>query len=309
VKRTTRRAFVVGGVGIAAATALEYVSFRGTFDHRWAPAPKARDRYAESIRRLEDPLVGAGSIVHVGHSTHLISVAGVRMLTDPWFYDPAFGALRHSPAPATDPESIGALDALLVTHDHADHADPRAMDRLDKRALALVATSELEARAKQLGYTRVARLAAWESLTLRGVTITAVPAVHDVYEVGYIVEGAGRSLYFAGDTRLNDALPVIAERFRPTMAILPVDGTRLTGGERWVMTPDDAVTAADTLGVAAAMPSHAESVFSDPIASTFLASTIAGAAEKFGAAMARSLPNVRCSVPASGEIIAIPARS
>jgi len=306
-----RRRFLVGAAAVAGVSVLEAASLGGRFDHRRIPGgvtPSAGERYQASLRRLEGREGEAlGAIVHVGHSTHLLCVAGARLLTDPWFYDPAFGALSHLKGPAVAPESAGRLDAILVSHDHADHIDPRAADRLDKTATMIVATADIAARMRALGFGSVVVLAPWESTAVRDARITAVPGVHDIYEIGFVVEGAGRRLYFAGDTRLHDDLPAIAERFAPTMAILPVDGTRLTRGALHVMTPDDAVQAAMTLKVGAVMPSHAEAKFTDLIAKYALASTILGAPALFAAAMERALPKVLCHLPEPGEMIVLPA--
>ena len=301
----TRRRLLGAAGAIAGAGALEYASLRGAFDHRRFPGEAAVARFRASLQALDgDEGLAEGAIVHVGHATHVVSVAGTRALTDPWFYDPAFGALSHRTGPAVGPEGIGALHAIVVTHDHADHADLRAMDRLDKRALALVATNDLAARVRALGFA-VEVLAPWRSLTVGAATITAVPAVHDVYEVGYVFSGAGRALYFAGDTRLHDGMPAIAERFLLSAALLPVDGTRVTGTALSVMTPADATRAAASLRAPLVVPTHAEARFSDPLAGHVLASTIEGAAAAFAASVARSLPNVRCVVPSVGELIRV----
>jgi L-ascorbate metabolism protein UlaG (beta-lactamase superfamily) len=307
MKRMTRRLLLGGAATAAGVGGLEYLSLTGRFDHR-APvaASAARATFAAGIAALAAPEIASGALVHVGHSTHLLSVGGARMLTDPWFHDPAFGAMAHLGGPAVPPEEIGPLDAILVSHDHPDHIDARAADRLDKRAVAVVATSELAARMRGLGFASAVVLAPWQAIELGGARVSAVPGVHDVYEVGFIIEGAGHRVYFAGDTRLFDELPAIAERFAPTFAILPVDGTRITGGDLHVMTPEDAVEAARTLGVRAAMPSHAEAVFSDPLVAHALATTIAGAPARFAGAMARALPAVSCLVPAAGDLVALP---
>jgi L-ascorbate metabolism protein UlaG (beta-lactamase superfamily) len=242
----------------------------------------------------------------VGHSTHLLSIGGARLLTDPWFGDPAFGALSHEVGPAVAAAEIGRLDAILVSHDHADHADPWALDRLDKRAEVVVESPDLAARVKGLGYSIVHHVAPWQSLSLAGgaVSLTAVPGLHDIPEVGFVVAGAGRTVYFAGDTHLHPDLPAIAERLHPTTAILPVDGTRIRGSRLWVMTPDDAVEAARILGVKAAFPSHAVAWRSDLVA-RMLVVLIEDASAEFAAKMNAALPDVRCGVVPPGGLVPI----
>jgi L-ascorbate metabolism protein UlaG (beta-lactamase superfamily) len=299
VKSLTRRALLGVGAATAGAAALEVASFRGGFDHRRLRV-SAAERYAASLAALK-----SDAVIHVGHSTHLLFVGGARFLTDPWFYDPAFGALEHVTGPAVAPEHIGELDAILISHDHADHADMRAIDRLDKRAAFFAPTRDVAARARSLGFSRVEVLAPWQEGRVGAATVTAVPAEHDIYEIGYIVS-AIHSVYFAGDTRLFDGVHAIAERFTPSLALLPVDGTRLTGGALHVMTPADAVEAAKILRCSAALPSHADARFSDPIAGHLLASTISGAGALFTRALADALPAVARPLPSAGDLTLIP---
>lgn len=300
MKKVTRRALLAGSAVTLGAAAFEWASLTGKLDHTRTPTPSARERFAAALAAL-DP--SKASVVHVAHSTHLLHVGGIRVLTDPWFHDPAFGALAHDVAPAVAADEIGEIGILLVTHDHADHADLRAMDKMDKRASAIVATKQLAAKMRALGFLDVAVLAPWEARDVRGVTVTAVPAQHDVYEVGYVIGGGGRNVYFAGDTRLHPDLPAIAERFSPDVAILPVDGTRVIGGAKHVMTPEDATSAARILKSKVVMPTHAEAYFSDLLARHVLASTVPHAKESFASLVARDLPGVRCVVPAAGERI------
>jgi L-ascorbate metabolism protein UlaG (beta-lactamase superfamily) len=287
----TRRRVLAGAAALAVAEAL---SLGGAFDHRAMERPTARARFAASAARL----AAEDGVVHVGHSTHLIGVAGARFLTDPWFFDPAFGALAHARGPAAPPEEIGPLDAVLVTHDHPDHADRAAMDRLEKKC-AIVATSELARAARRLRFGEAHVLRPGESIPIGRARVTAVQARHDVYEVGFVVEGDGRSVYFAGDTRLFDEMRDI----RPTLAILPVDGTRVRGAGLHVMTPDDALRAAKLTGARTVIPSHAEARFSDPLAGALLATTIAGAAELF-AEKARAA-GIACALPAPGDFVPV----
>lgn len=306
--RISRRGLLAGAAALGTASFLEFESLNGKFDHRSSPGASGAARYAASLAALERAAAGGrapSAIVHVGHSTHLLSVGGLRLLTDPWFYDPAFGALAHELAPAVRPQELGRLDAVLITHDHADHADTRALDQMDKRAALVVATTALAVRMRNLGYRDVTVLQPWEEKKMSDVSITAVPGLHDIYEIGFVVRGGGTSVYFAGDSRLHPDLPAIAERFTPDVSILSCDGTRLAGGALHVMTPEDAVTAARTLKSKVVLPSHAEAVFSDPLVSHVLASTVARARFVFAEAMKRELPGVRCTVPEPGELVSV----
>jgi L-ascorbate metabolism protein UlaG (beta-lactamase superfamily) len=305
-RRISRRALLTGSAAlVGTAAAIERESFRGRFDHRRPAGSSGKERYDASLAELDRRGTAEASIVHVGHSTHLLAVAGVRLLTDPWFNDPAFGALVPELPPAVHPLELGRLDVVLVTHDHADHADAGAMDQMDKRATVIVATNDLRSRIRNLGYREVIVLAPWEERKIGGATITAVPGLHDIYEIGFVVQGGGTSMYFAGDSRLHPAIPEIAERFAPDVAILSCDGTRLAGGDLHVMTPEDAVTAARTLRSKLVLPSHAEAVFSDPLAAHVLASTVPRARFVLAERVARDLPGVRCVVPQPGELVPV----
>lgn len=248
-------------------------------------------------------LLRAPSMLHIGHSTHLVSVGAARILTDPWFYDPAFGALEHAAGPAAAPAEVGTLDAVFVSHEHPDHADTRALEELDKGALVLAPTRELAARIRAMGFGAVEQVAPWQDLTIAGVRLTVTPAVHDVPEVGFVARAAEDAVYFAGDTALFGGMVEIAERLTPTAAILPVDGTRIRGQPLVVMGPEEARRATERLGVRIAVASHAQAAFTDPLAERVLTTSVPRAAEAFVRAIRSTLPGVRAVAPAAGEVV------
>ena len=117
----------------------------------------------------------------------MIALGGKLLLTDPWFYDPAFGALSHEVVPAVLPAQLGKLDVILISHDHADHADLRALAEMDKSAACIVATEALARELMKLGYKDVSVLAKDQEKQLGAMTIRGTEAIHDIYEVGYLV--------------------------------------------------------------------------------------------------------------------------
>ena len=63
------------------------------------------------------------TISYVGHNTLALSVDGVRLLTDPMLRM-RFQILRRHSAPP-DLHVVEDLDAILISHLHLDHANPR----------------------------------------------------------------------------------------------------------------------------------------------------------------------------------------
>jgi len=122
---------------------------------------------------------------YIGGPTALIELAGFRFLTDPTLdpagtdYPTAAYTLHKTQSPAVAAESLGAIDAVLLSHDH--HFDN--LDHAGRAALAsagAVFTTQLSAH--RLGGNAFG-LAPWESRALRSaqgreLTVTATPARH-----------------------------------------------------------------------------------------------------------------------------------
>src|SRR5262249_34133464 len=120
----------------------------------------------------------------VGGPTLLIEIAGLRLLTDPTFdppgqYESNEITLKKTIGPAVSAEQIGAVDAVLLSHDHHfDNLDRAGRDFLPKAQTVLTTQSgggRLGAGAKGL--------APWEEAVIRNqagqqVVITATPARH-----------------------------------------------------------------------------------------------------------------------------------
>src|SRR5689334_24993825 len=90
-------------------------------------------------------------LTYIGHATLLLEIGGARILTDPNF-DPKLGRIlpRVSP-PGVALESLPTLDALLLTHAHADHLSFDSLDRLP-RDIPLFAPPVIAKWLRRLGY-------------------------------------------------------------------------------------------------------------------------------------------------------------
>lgn len=151
-------------------------------------------------------------ITWIGHSTVLIELDGVRLLTDP-VLRPRVLHLRRVGTPAVP---VGQVDAVLISHWHYDHLDPKSLAALE-HGVRVIAPARA---AKRLRGADVTTVAAGEDVQVGDVTVAATPAEHAAGTVGYLVTGTAR-IYFAGDTDLFDGM----QEFAPLdLALLPIAG-------------------------------------------------------------------------------------
>ncbi len=198
------------------------------------------------------------AITFLRTSMLLIEHDGFRMLTDPWFGQ----VMRIVPVfrkPGIPRDRLGHLDALLATHCHPDHFDPGDAAALGHPELTVVGCPGIEPFARNVPKRRLVELAPWESADVGPFRITATPAEHTApppAEVNYVIEAAGRRIFFGGDARWSPAYGQIADRF-PSLdvAILPIGGT-LIFGHRTTLSPEDAVRACNLLRPRWAIPIH-----------------------------------------------------
>lgn len=113
----------------------------------------------------------------------------------------------------------GALDAVLVTHFHADHVQGLFHLRWGKGELAVYSPHDSEGCAdlyKSPGPLKFTQLSKFEKLTLGEVSITAVPLVHSKPTLGYCIEHDGARLAYLSDCReLPPATLAFLQRWQP----------------------------------------------------------------------------------------------
>jgi L-ascorbate metabolism protein UlaG (beta-lactamase superfamily) len=277
----SRRHWLGATVGTAIGTlAAEAASLAGVWDHERPSAPGLTPRRAPSRAGPPPP----PRLTHVGHACHLIEIGGQRWLTDPWFYDPAFGSLRHSAAIAV--EDVGPLDGIFISHRHADHFDPAALARLDKRAHVWTADPSLLGALAELGFARSSLSQPWQTLALGAVELGFAPAVHDVPQHSLSLASSEARVLFCADTGPHAHWSEIRRRYRPNTALLPCDGTALRWEPRQIMNPEEAARAALDLGCRQLLQTHADARYSDPVAEHLLSSSVHEPVERLRTALA-----------------------
>jgi len=195
-------------------------------------------------------------ILYVGHSTVLVELDGVRLLTDPLLRSRVAHLRRIG---AVDIEPLANVDAVLVSHLHFDHLHIPSLARLG-RNVSLVVPRGAERLTQRKGFTSVTELGVGDELDIGALRIRGTSAVHDPRRLpfgaradplGFLIRGT-RTVYFAGDTDLFEEMG----EFAPVdIALLPIWGWGPSLGPGH-MDPRAAAEAARLLRASVAIPIH-----------------------------------------------------
>ncbi len=239
--------------------------------------------------------------MEIGHSTMLIELAGVRILTDPWFTDPILGVVTHSRTIGLEVEQVPELDLILISHGHFDHCDLKALAKLNKSAVVIVPEKKTAARIRKLGYSEITVLAPWESRLVSKVCITALPARHLAPECTYVISSGDAAVYFGGDTRYMKEFQQVGEKFDLTVALLPMNGLSFPFVGRVVMDPVDAAEAAVQLKARVVIPTHYNISITVPFLKALFDRGAPGTPEQFAAELRRRNRHVKVVALSPGE--------
>ena len=206
----------------------------------------------------------------VGGPTAVIEYGGMRLLTDPTFDPPGdypgAGAVLHKlTGPALEPDDIGAIDAVLLSHDqHHDNLDVAGRAYLD-RVDTVLSTEDAAAR-----LDRVTGLAVWETRRIGTVEVTGLPARHGPAGAealsgavtGFLLQADGApTVYVSGDNAAVEIVEQIAARVGAIdIAVLFAGAANVGryGDADLTLNARTAVDAARALGEAVIVPVHAE---------------------------------------------------
>jgi len=210
----------------------------------------------------------------INHSTLLIQIEGINILTDPTWSKRASPVSFLGPQRVRDPgirfEDLPPIDVVVVSHNHYDHLDVPTLKRLSREHIPRIYVGLGNKRLlEKSGITQVMELDWWQEVTLSdSLTLTCVPAQHfsgrglfdrnKTLWAGFVLQGQKGYVYFAGDTGLGPHFKQIADRLgKMRLALLPI-GAFLP---RWFMSPThlspgDALEAHFILGAQTSVAIH-----------------------------------------------------
>ena len=185
----------------------------------------------------------------IGHSTFLVQSSAGTVITDPVYATRVgpfgFAGPRRVSQPGVAFHDLPRIDVVLLSHNHYDHCDLRALRKIQRRDSPLFVTPLGNARQlKKAGATNIAELDWWNNTAQSRFPITLTPAQHFSARTpfdrnkalwgGFVFELAGRKIYFAGDTGYGIHFKQFRERLGAMDAsILPIGAYE----PRWFMKP------------------------------------------------------------------------
>jgi N-acyl-phosphatidylethanolamine-hydrolysing phospholipase D len=211
--------------------------------------PSAPQDAARIPRVVLDPAVlhqkeSGWRVSWLGHSTVLIQIDDVNIITDPIFSARAApfawpGSTRATP-PALTAAELPKIDAVLISHNHYDHLDEASVLALARQAGGpprFIVPLGIERWFGEHGIASVQPLDWWQETTVVGngtsVRIELLPSQHwskrGLFDANanlwgsFAVRGAGASAFFAGDTGYGQLFQEIGTRAGPfDLALIPV---------------------------------------------------------------------------------------
>lgn len=217
---------------------------------------------------------GGFRVTWLGHSTVLLELDGLRVLTDPVWGDRASpvsfaGPKRFQPVPISL-AALPALDAVVISHDHYDHLDYPTILELAARDVPFITSLGVGAHLEAWGIPpeRILELDWWEHADVAGgrLQITAAPSQHfsgrglggrnGTLWSSLVIRGPRHAVFFSGDTGLTPEYAEIRARLGPfDLVMLEIGAFHPSWGDIH-LGPENALAALKLLGGGSLLPVH-----------------------------------------------------
>lgn len=201
-------------------------------------------------------------VTWLGHSTVLLEIDGLRILTDPIWSERASPLSWLGPsrwfAPPIALVDLPRIDAVVISHDHYDHLDwPTILAMRPWRRTKFVVPLGLGAHLAYWGVpdSRIVELDWWERTSVGdgSLSIVCTPARHATGRMlidddsklwaGFAFVGPRHRAYYSGDTGLFPAMRDIGRRLGPFDLTIIEVGQYGEAWPDWHLGPEQAVRA------------------------------------------------------------------
>lgn len=247
--------------------------FPGAASHLYRQYAEERSRPVRPSPHRPNPRLWPDEGLHaawIGHSTVLLKIDGVTILTDPVFsrrvgirLGPATLGIRRLVEPALSIGELPRIDVILLSHAHMDHFDIPSLRLLEGPGTTVVTAAGTSDLLRVPRYKSVRELRWDESVRAGPLNIRAFRVNHwgarmrtDTYRGynGYTIEAGRHRVLFGGDTALTDTFRALKNHRPYDLAIMPVGAY-----DPWIhyhCTPEQAWRMAQDAGFEFFLPVH-----------------------------------------------------
>ncbi|MFS4457985.1 MBL fold metallo-hydrolase [Bdellovibrio sp. HCB2-146] len=189
------------------------------------------------------------TLTWIGHSSFLLQLEGMNILTDPVF------SARTSPVSFAGPkrqvalpfqlEELPAIDVVVISHNHYDHLDLATLKKLsqrpDNKTIFLVPLGNQKLLQSE-GIQKVQEYDWWDQVKAGPLNFILTPTQHwsarglfDNNETlwgAWYIQGTTQKVFFAGDTGYSKDFQDVASKLGPVdLALIPIGAYE----PRWFM--------------------------------------------------------------------------
>jgi L-ascorbate metabolism protein UlaG (beta-lactamase superfamily) len=180
---------------------------------------------------FNDPNTDGLRMTWLGHSSVLLQLDGVNILTDPMLSQRAspfqfMGPSRFQPAPV-HVDDLPPIDAVVISHDHYDHLDMQTVASLVERKVRFIVPLGVGAHLEAWGVdpVHISELEWWDETLVGEVRVVCTPARHfsgrgltdrnRTLWASWAVMGPNHRVWFSGDTGPFPQASEIGSRLGP----------------------------------------------------------------------------------------------
>jgi L-ascorbate metabolism protein UlaG (beta-lactamase superfamily) len=222
--------------------------FKWLLTRKQAPWEKIETAFGP---RPAERIDSAIRVTFVNHTTFLLQLNGLNILTDPVWSERASpfqwaGPKRMRP-PGIRLEDLPSIDIILLSHNHYDHLDLPTLKKIHEKFQPKIFTGlGVSAFLKNHGINNSFEMDWWQQERINdGIQLQVVPAQHfsgrGMFDsnatlwMGFVIKMKEGNILFAADTAYNETMfRQIGERCSPVLlSIIPI-GAYIP---RWFMSP------------------------------------------------------------------------
>jgi L-ascorbate metabolism protein UlaG (beta-lactamase superfamily) len=170
-------------------------------------------------------------ITWIGHSSLLIEIGSIRILTDPIWSERASFSQRFGPKrffqPPLSLEDLPKIDAVIISHDHYDHLDKNTIRHFAGTTIPFYCSLGIKPLLKQWGIVSnyISEMDWGDSVMIGDCILTAAPARHfsgrgltnrnETLWSSFVIKSTKQKIFFGADSGWFPGFEDINEAFGP----------------------------------------------------------------------------------------------